>query len=158
METQFSRNLQRCSEIADQLQDCVNTEERDTKAVRFEVDTLAQELQRLIEDLFVMTNTEDARVKFIDQKLKDAGVDPDGLVERGLQKIMDQPTARDEMPETREELADREASEVWYTEKERTLSQMTDSSDQIVETIKNLTEVYRHAMIEGEKLWRIKNS
>ena len=168
METQISRNLQRCSEIADQLQDCTligqrSPEEKEISSVDLiqaltESNTLAQELERLIEDLFVMTGAEAAREKFIDQKLKDAGVDPDGLVERGLKKIMDQPTARDEMPETREELADREASEVWYTEKERTLSQMTDSSDRIAETIKDLTEVYRNAMIQGEKLYRMKKS
>ena len=169
METQISRNLQRCSEIADQLQDCVavdvnlssasfSTNSTYIKGICSEVSTLSQELDRLIEDLFVMTRTEDAREEYINQKLKDADVDPDGLVERGLQKIMDQPTARDEMPETREELADREASEVWYTEKERTLSQMTDSSDRIAETIKDLTEVYRNAMIQGEKLYRMKKS
>ena len=113
METQISRNLQRCSEIADQLLDISDSDH--------EVTSLAQELERLIEDLFVMTRTEDAREEYINQKLKDADVDPDGLVGRTLEK-------------------------------------MTDSSDQIVETIKNLTEVYSHAMIEGEKLWRIKNS
>ena len=144
METQISSNLQRCSEIADNLIDCVGSTDSlglDIKGVCSEVTALSQELERLIEDLFVMTRTEDAREKYIDQKLKDASVDPGGLAERGLKKIMDQPTARDEMPETMEELADR-----------------PDASDRVLETIKNLTEVYRHAMIEGEKLWRIKNS
>jgi len=144
METQISSNLQRCSEIADNLIDCVGSTDSlglDIKGVCSEVTALSQELERLIEDLFVMTNTEDAREKYIDQKLKDASVDPGGLVERGLKKIMDQPTARDEMPETMEELADR-----------------PDASDHVLETIKNLHEVYRQAMIQGEKLYRIKNS
>jgi hypothetical protein len=131
METQISRNLQRCSEIADQLQDCTligqrSPEEKEISSVDLiqaltESNTLAQELERLIEDLFVMTRTEDAREEYIDQKLKDADVDPDGLVERGLKK-------------------------------------MTDSSDIIAETIKNLNEVYRQGMIQGEKLYGMKKS
>ena len=124
METQISRNLQRCSEIADQLIDCVGSTDSlglDIKGVCSEVTALSQELERLIEDLFVMTRTEDARQEYIDQKLKDADVDPDGLVERGLKK-------------------------------------MTDSSDIIAETIKNLNEVYRQGMIQGEKLYGMKKS
>ena len=124
METQISRNLQRCSEIADQLIDCVGSTDSlglDIKGVCSEVTALSQELERLIEDLFVMTRTEDAREEYIDQKLKDADVDPDGLVERGLKK-------------------------------------MTDSSDIIAETIKNLNEVYRQGMIQGEKLYGMKKS
>ena len=124
METQISSNLQRCSEIADNLIDCVGSTDSlglDIKGVCSEVTALSQELERLIEDLFVMTRTEDAREEYIDQKLKDADVDPDGLVERGLKK-------------------------------------MTDSSDIIAETIKNLNEVYRQGMIQGEKLYRMKKS
>ena len=112
METKISSNLERCSEIADQLIDCSWST---TGKVAKEVLVLAQELERLIEDLFVMTRTEDAREASIDQKLRDADIDPDALVERGLKK-------------------------------------MTDSSDIIAETIKNLNEVYRHAMLQGEKM------
>jgi len=118
METKISSNLQRCSEIADQLQDsavCMESGVYDSEALCKEVSTLAQELERLIEDLFVMTGTEDAREASIDQQLRDADIDPDALVERGLKK-------------------------------------MTDSSDIIAETIKNLNEVYRAAMLQGEKM------
>ena len=117
METKISRNLERCSEIADQLQDCSwsTTTPAAIGEVSKEVMALAQELERLIEDLFVMTGTEDAREASIDQKLRDAAIDPNAMVERGLKK-------------------------------------MTDSSDIIAETIKNLNEVYRHAMLQGEKM------
>ena len=94
-----------------------------------------------------MTRTEDAREASIDQQLKDADIDPDAMVERHLDMIMNQPTARDEMPETMEELADREESDV-----ESGIQQMSDASDIIAETIKNLNEVYRHAMLQGEKM------
>ena len=144
MKTQISRNLERCSEIADQLQDCSWST---TGKVAEEVLVLAQELERLIEDLFVMTRTEDAREASIDQQLLDAGRDPSAGVDRALDMIMDQPTARDEMPETMEELADREESDV-----ESGIQQMSDASDIIAETIKNLNEVYRHAMLQGEKM------
>ena len=145
MKTQISRNLERCSEIADQLQDCVRCNDewpRDR-----EVMTLAQELERLIEDLFVMTGTEDAREASIDQKLRDADIDPNAMVERTLDMIMDQPTARDEMPETMEELADREEPDM-----KSTLREMSLSSDSIAETVKNLEKVYRAAMLQGEKM------
>ena len=145
MKTQISRNLERCSEIADQLQDCVRCNDewpRDR-----EVMTLAQELERLIEDLFVMTRTEDAREASIDQQLLDAGRDPNAGVERALDMIMDQPTARDEMPETMEELADREEPDI-----KSTLREMSLSSDSIAETVKNLEKVYRAAMMQGEKM------
>jgi HAMP domain-containing protein len=149
METKISRNLERCSEIADQLQDCSwsTTTPAAIGEVSKEVMALAQELGRLIEDLFVMTGTEDAREASIDQKLRDAAIDPNAMVERTLDMIMDQPTARDEMPETMEELADREESDV-----ESGLQQMSDASDIIAETIKNLNEVYRHAMMQGERM------
>ena len=150
METKISSNLQRCSEIADQLQDsavCMESGVYDSEALCKEVSTLAQELERLIEDLFVMTGAEDAREVLIDQQLLDAGRDPNAGVERALDMIMDQPTARDEMPETMEELADREESDV-----ESGLQQMSDASDIIAETIKNLNEVYRHAMMQGERM------
>ena len=114
METKISSNLERCSEIAHHLQDSAFIKTRDGWQENTEVFTLAQELERLIEDLFVMTRTEDAREASIDQKLRDADIDPDALVERGLKK-------------------------------------MTDSSDIIAETIKNLNEVYRAAMLQGEK-------
>ena len=145
MKTQISRNLERCSEIADQLHDCVRCNDewpRDR-----EVMTLAQELERLIEDLFVMTGTEDARGVLIDQQLLDAGRDPNAGVERALDMIMDQPTARDEMPETMEELADREEPDM-----KSTLREMSLSSDSIAETVKNLEKVYRVAMMQGEKM------
>jgi len=87
MENKISSNLQRCSEIADQLQDCYWQENT-------EVFTLAQELERLIEDLFVMTRTEDAREASTDQQLRDADIDPDALVERAMKKI-EQPLAGD---------------------------------------------------------------
>ena len=111
METQISSNLERCSEIADQLQDCSWST---TGKVAKEVLVLAQELERLIEDLFVMTGAEAAREVLIDQQLLDAGRDPNAGVERAL-------------------------------------SQMSDASDIIAETIKNLNEVYRAAMMQGEK-------
>jgi len=144
MKTQISRNLERCSEIADQLQDCSWST---TGKVAKEVLVLAQELERLIEDLFVMTRTEDAREASIDQQLKDADIDPDAMVERHLDMIMNQPTARDEMPETMEELADREEPDM-----ESTLREMSLSSDSIAETVKNLEKVYRVAMMQGEKM------
>ena len=150
MKTQISRNLERCSEIAYQLIDCSSstTGKGANWSYRIgEVRVLAQELERLIEDLFVMTGTEDAREASIDQQLLDAGRDPNAGVERALDMIMDQPTARDEMPETMEELADREESDV-----ESGLQQMSDASDIIAETIKNLNEVYRHAMMQGERM------
>ena len=147
METKISSNLERCSEIADQLQDSSFIKTLDGWQENTEVFTLAQELERLIEDLFVMTGTEDAREASIDQKLRDAAIDPNAMVERTLDMIMDQPTARDEMPETMEELADREESDV-----ESGIQQMSDASDIIAETIKNLNEVYRHAMLQGEKM------
>jgi len=144
MKTQISRNLERCSEIADQLQDCSWST---TGKVAKEVLVLAQELERLIEDLFVMTRTEDAREASIDQQLKDADIDPDAMVERHLDMIMNQPTARDEMPETMEELADREEPDI-----KSTLREMSLSSDSIAETVKNLEKVYRVAMMQGEKM------
>jgi hypothetical protein len=161
MKTQISRNLERCSEIADQLQDsavCMESGEYNSDRMFFrelsgsealckEVSTLAQELERLIEDLFVMTGTEDAREASIDQQLKDADIDPDAMVERHLDMIMNQPTARDEMPETMEELADREEPDM-----ESTLREMSLSSDSIAETVKNLEKVYRVAMMQGEKM------
>ena len=84
METKISSNLQRCSEIADQLIDCSWST---TGKVAKEVLVLAQELERLIEDLFVMTRTEDAREASTDQQLRDADIDPDALVERAMKKI-----------------------------------------------------------------------
>ena len=154
METKISRNLERCSEIADQLHDCVrcNTSgefrlSNDEWPKGSEVITLAQELERLIEDLFVMTGTEDAREASIDQKLRDADIDPNAMVERTLDMIMDQPTARDEMPETMEELADREEPDM-----QSTLREMSLSSDSIAETVKNLEKVYRAAMLQGERM------
>ena len=114
METKISSNLQRCSEIADQIQDCAAAGSGQLLDPE-EVVPLAQELERLIDDLFVMTGTEDAREASTDQQLRDADIDPDALVERGLKK-------------------------------------MTDSSDIIAETIKNLNEVYRAAMLQGEKM------
>ena len=147
METKISSNLERCSEIAHHLQDSAFIKTRDGWQENREVLTLAQELERLIEDLFVMTRTEDAREASIDQQLLDAGRDPSAGVDRALDMIMDQPTARDEMPETMEELADREESDV-----ESGLQQMSDASDIIAETIKNLNEVYRHAMMQGERM------
>jgi len=147
METKISRNLERCSEIADQLQDSSFIKTRDGWQENTEVFTLAQELERLIEDLFVMTGTEDAREASIDQQLLDAGRDPNAGVERALDMIMDQPTARDEMPETMEELADREEPDI-----KSTLREMSLSSDSIGETVKNLEKVYRAAMLQGEKM------
>ena len=150
MKTQISRNLERCSEIADQLQDsalCMKSGVYNIEALYREVSTLAQELERLIEDLFVMTGTEDAREASIDQQLLDAGRDPNAGVERALDMIMDQPTARDEMPETMEELADREEPDM-----KSTLREMSLSSDSIAETVKNLEKVYRAAMMQGEKM------
>ena len=150
MKTQISRNLERCSEIADQLQDsalCMKSGVYNIEALYREVSTLAQELERLIEDLFVMTGTEDAREASIDQQLLDAGRDPNAGVERALDMIMDQPTARDEMPETMEELADREEPDM-----KSTLREMSLSSDSIAETVKNLEKVYRAAMLQGEKM------
>jgi len=147
METKISSNLERCSEIADQLQDSSFIKTRDGWQENTEVFTLAQELERLIEDLFVMTGTEDAREASIDQQLLDAGRDPNAGVERALDMIMDQPTARDEMPETMEELADREEPDI-----KSTLREMSLSSDSIGETVKNLEKVYRAAMLQGEKM------
>ena len=147
MKTQISRNLERCSEIADQLQDSSFIKTRDGWQENTEVFTLAQELERLIEDLFVMTRTEDAREASIDQQLLDAGRDPSASVDRALDMIMDQPTARDEMPETMEELADREEPDI-----KSTLREMSLSSDSIAETVKNLEKVYRVAMMQGEKM------
>ena len=147
MKTQISRNLERCSEIADQLQDSSFIKTRDGWQENTEVFTLAQELERLIEDLFVMTATEDAREASIDQQLLDAGRDPNAGVDRALDMIMDQPTARDEMPETMEELADREEPDI-----KSTLREMSLSSDSIAETVKNLEKVYRAAMMQGEKM------
>jgi HAMP domain-containing protein len=149
METKISRNLERCSEIADQLQDCSwsTTTPAAIGEVSKEVMALAQELERLIEDLFVMTGTEDAREASIDQKLRDAAIDPNAMVERTLDMIMDQPTARDEMPETMEELADREEPDI-----KSTLREMSLSSDSIAETVKNLEKVYLVAMMQGEKM------
>ncbi len=150
METKISSNLQRCSEIADQLIDCSSstTGKGANWSYRIgEVRVLAQELERLIEDLFVMTGTEDAREASIDQQLLDAGRDPNAGVERALDMIMDQPTARDEMPETMEELADREEPDM-----KSTLREMSLSSDSIAETVKNLEKVYRAAMLQGEKM------
>ena len=149
METKISRNLERCSEIADQLQDCSwsTTTPAAIGEVSKEVMALAQELERLIEDLFVMTGTEDAREASIDQKLRDAAIDPNAMVERTLDMIMDQPTARDEMPETMEELADREEPDI-----KSTLREMSLSSDSIAETVKNLEKVYRAAMLQGERM------
>ena len=150
MKTQISRNLERCSEIADQLQDsavCMESDVYDSEALRKEVSTLAQELERLIEDLFVMTATEDAREASIDQQLLDAGRDPNAGVERALDMIMDQPTARDEMPETMEELADCEEPDM-----QSTLREMANSSDLIADTVKHLENVYRVAMMQGENM------
>ena len=147
MKTQISRNLERCSEIADQLQDSSFIKTRDGWQENTEVFTLAQELERLIEDLFVMTGTEDTREASIDQKLRDADIDPNAMVERTLDMIMDQPTARDEMPETMEELADREEPDI-----KSTLREMSLSSDSIAETVKNLEKVYRVAMMQGENM------
>jgi hypothetical protein len=144
MKTQISRNLERCSEIADQLQDCSWST---TGKVAKEVLVLAQELERLIEDLFVMTRTEDAREASIDQQLLDAGRDPSAGVDRALDMIMDQPTARDEMPETMEELADREEPDM-----QSTIREMTNSSDIIADTVKHLENVYRVAMMQGENM------
>ena len=173
MKTQISRNLERCSEIADQLQDsalCMKSGVYNIEALYREVSTLAQELERLIEDLFVMTGAEAAREVLIDQQLLDAGRDPNAGIERALdmimempqdadreresrnadaidRAIMDQPTARDEMPETMEELADREEPDI-----KSTLREMSLSSDSIAETVKNLEKVYRAAMMQGEKM------
>ena len=94
-----------------------------------------------------MTGTEVAREASIDQQLLVAGRDPNAGVERALDMIMDQPTARDEMPETMEELADREEPDM-----KSTLREMSLSSDSIAETVKNLEKVYRAAMLQGEKM------
>ena len=94
METKISSNLQRCIEIADQLQDSSFIKTRDGWQENTEVLTLAQELERLIEDLFVMTRTEDAREASTDQQLRDADIDPDALVERAMKKT-EQPLAGD---------------------------------------------------------------
>ena len=144
MKTQISRNLERCSEIADQLQDCVRCNDEWPRGS--EVVTLAQELERLIEDLFVMTDTEDAREASIDQQLLDAGRDPNAGVERALDMIMDQPTARDEMPETMEELADREEPDI-----KNTLREMAKSSDLIASVISGLNQAYLNGMNQGNK-------
>ena len=170
MKTQISRNLERCSEIADQLQDSSFIKTRDGWQENTEVFTLAQELERLIEDLFVMTGAEAAREVLIDQQLLDAGRDPNAGIERALdmimempqdadreresrkadaidRAIMDQPTARDEMPETMEELADREEPDM-----QSTIREMTNSSDIIADTVKHLENVYRVAMMQGERM------
>jgi hypothetical protein len=149
MKTQISRNLERCSEIADQLQDsavCMESDVYDSEALRKEVSTLAQELERLIEDLFVMTRTEDAREASTDQQLLDAGRDPDAGVDRAHDMLMDQPTARDEMPETMEELADREEPDM-----ESTLREMAKSSDLIASVISGLNQAYLNGMNQGSK-------
>jgi len=86
METKISSNLQRCSEIADQIQDCAAAGSGQLLDPE-EVVPLAQELERLIDDLFVMTGTEDAREASTDQQLRDADIDPDALVERAMKKI-----------------------------------------------------------------------
>ena len=93
METKISSNLQRCSEIADQIQDCAAAGSGQLLDPE-EVVPLAQELERLIDDLFVMTGTEDAREASTDQQLRDADIDPDALVERAMKKI-EQPLAGD---------------------------------------------------------------
>tara|TARA_R100001086_G_scaffold207869_1_gene123695 strand:- start:1148 stop:1489 length:342 start_codon:yes stop_codon:yes gene_type:complete len=82
MENKISGTLERCQKIVEELHEWA--------VIDPDLTELTLELDRHLEDLFVMTGSEE----HVDEQLSEAGIDPDALVERAMKKI-EQPLAGD---------------------------------------------------------------